>query len=147
MTTAFRSLIEWFERVDRRNAGLAIALSLVPAWYLSWLLADFGLRGIGFVVGWIAVSWVLVSREWPRALGIAWLRILAGLLLLTPIFLVIPFVLNAGRFGIGKLAGFVLTESNLIAIVVFALLAAVPAVIAHWLAHTDATPGGMIRYV
>lgn len=142
MTTVHRSLIERFEQVDRREAGLALALSLVPAWYLSWLLADVGLRWIGFVLGWTAVSWVLVSREWPRELGIAWLRILAGLLLLTPIFLVIPFVLNAGRFGVGKLAGFVLTESNLITIVVFALLAAVPAGIAQWLARQDDAEGG-----
>lgn len=142
MTTDDRSLVERIVQVDRRRAGPAIVLSLVPGWYLSWLLADFGLRGIGFVFGWVAVSWVLVSREWPWGLGIAWLRILAGLLLLTPIFLVFPFVLNAGRFGVGQLAGFVLTESNLITLVIFALLAAVPAGIAEWLTRQDAAPGG-----
>lgn len=141
MTTADRPLRERIRRLDPRTGGLALVTAVVPAWYLSWLLADFGLRGVGFLLGWIGASWVLVNRNPPRELGITWLRIIAGLLLLTPVFLVLPFVMNAGRFGVGNLAGFVLTESNLITILVFALLAAIPAGIAQWLARTDVGSG------
>jgi len=141
MTTADRSLRERIRRLDPMIGGLALVTAVVPAWYLSWLLADFGLRGVGFLLGWIGVSWVLANRNPPRELGITWLRIIAGLLLLTPVFLVLPFVMNADRFGVGNLAGFVLTESNLITILVFALLAAIPAGIAQWLARIDVGSG------
>ena len=141
MTTAGRSLRDRVDQLDAKTAVLAVVLGIVPAWYVSWLLADFSLRGVGFALGWIAASWVLVDRTWPRDVGIAWLRLLAGLVLLTPIFLELPFILNAGRFGIGTVADFVLTESNLITVVVFAILAAVPAGIARWLAHSDIGTG------
>ncbi len=124
-----------FRRMDLRRTVIAATLAVVPAAYLSWLLADFGGRGIGFIVGMAGVTGILLRRGGHKTVAIPWLRTMAVLLLMTPGFLVLPFVVNAGRFGIGSLGGFVLTESELVTVAVFALLAAVPAGIAQWLAR------------
>lgn len=142
MTIPERSVVTELWDLDRHRLALATGLGLLSAAYLSWLVADLGLRWVGFVLGWVGVGWYLTRRTDRRDLVVAWLRIDAVLLLLTPLFLNLPFLLNAARFDIGNVSGFVLTASDLVALLLFGLLAAVTAGIGYWLDRSNSGTSG-----
>lgn len=131
------SLFDRLGRLDRRRTATAAMLAFVPAVYLSWLLADFGLRTPGFILGAVAFTWFLLRRAESGSMGPPVLRLLAGLILVTPVFLVLPFLLNAGRFGVGHLDQFVLTEAELVTVIVFVVIAAIPVAIARWVDRAE----------
>lgn len=95
--------------------------------YAAWLTADFGVSTLVFVVAAVGSAYVLYRRSdgWD-ALAVA-CYLFAAFLALTPVFLNLPYVVDGGRYGIGSLAPFVFSLANLVVLVVFLLLAAVPA--------------------
>lgn len=105
-------------------------ISVVLGWYAGWITADFGLRIPAFIgVALVAVVWLYRQRDGWVALSQG-LYFLAALLVLTPIVFNLAFVLDAGRYDISDVTGFVLTISDLMFVLVFAVLALIPAGIA-----------------
>lgn len=118
----------------RTVAGMVVAAALLGD-VAGWLLADFGLRTPAFVGVALGSSLWLYRQPNGRAAAVRALSALAVLLALTPLFLNLPFVLAADRYGIGNPAAFVLRTADLVALVVFLAMAAVPAAAAWWLAR------------
>lgn len=126
-----------------RTIVTIVAWAAVLGWYLSWLTADFGLRFPAFLLGTTGMAVVLYRQPTRRYVTVVSLYALAGLLVLTPVFMNLYFLLSAGEFGISNTAAFVVGLSDLIFLVAFAVLAAIPAVLARRLtpgSDTEADP-------
>lgn len=125
-----------FEHTHGARAALtAIAWAAVIAWYVGWLVADLGPRGPAFILA-LAIAWYLLyAQPTRRAMTVRGLAALAVLLGATPVFLNLPFLLSSGRYGVAAPWAFVARAADLVTLVVFLLLAAVPAGIARRLAR------------
>lgn len=125
-----------FEHTHGARAALTvIAWAAVLAWYVGWLVADLGLRGPAFLIA-LAVAWYLLyAQPTRRAMTVRGLAALAVLLAVTPVFLDLPFLLAASRYGVATPWAFVARAADLVMLVVFLLLAAIPAGIARRLAR------------
>lgn len=127
---------EWYERLGITHShtpagtiGIGV-ISVILGWYAGWITADLGFRIPTFIgVAIVAVVWLYRQHNGWAALSQG-LYLLSALLVLTPIIFNLAFVLDAGRYGISDVAGFVLTISDLVFVLVFAVLAAIPAGIA-----------------
>lgn len=117
-------------RHDRATAALVLAGSLVLAWYGSWLTADLGLGTPTFVVVAAVAAYGLYRQPSRRDVLVVGLYALAALLVATPVFLNLPFLLSAGAYDVANPTAFTMRLADLILLVVFVLLAGVPAVVA-----------------
>ena len=103
-----------------------VAWAGVLGWYLSWLTADFGLRLTAFSLGVVGMALILYRQPDRRRITVVSLYALAALLVLTPVFMNLYYLLHAGAFGVANPAAFVFGLSDLIFLVVFAILAVIP---------------------
>lgn len=117
------------------TTGLVVVLAALLAWYASWLTADVGLGTVAFVLVAVVAAYGLYRQPTRRGVLVAGLAALAVLLVATPLFLNLPFALAAGAYGIEDAAAFTLTQADLVFVVAFVVLAAVPGGIAWWLSR------------
>jgi hypothetical protein len=124
---------------DVETDPTAVVTALVGAGllglYAAWIAADFLPRWftVGLVV--LGAGYGLLRQETPRPRLQNALYVLAGLLLLTPVFLVLPDAVNADAFGVGVLS-IVFTTMNVVVFLAFALVAALVAGAAYQAGET-----------
>lgn len=118
---------------DRVTTALVVVFAALLGVVASWVVADFGVRFPAFLVGSVAVGYLLYGRESRRAVLAGGLYMLAALVALTPIVSEIHVLTVAGMRGVGDPWQHVLTVSDLLLVVVFFLVAAVPALAAFLL--------------
>lgn len=113
------------------TTGLVVVLALICGLYAAWLLADFGLRWPALVVVFLLGGVRFYGR--PTRVGVlaAGLYTLAVFIAVTPVILDLAFVLAADSYGVANPWSFVLTMADLLFLVVFVLLALIPAGIAY----------------
>lgn len=123
-----------FSIEHRHSAGttaLAVVLALVCGFYAAWLLADFGLRLPALIVVALASGVFFYARPTRAGVVSTGLYTLAVFIALTPVVLDLAFVLAADQHGIENPWPFVLSLADLLFLVVFVLLALIPAGIAY----------------
>lgn len=117
-------------RVEHRHTpgttALVVLLAVALAWYASWLTADLGLGTIAFVLVAVVAAYALYRQPTRRGVLVVGLYALAVVLLVTPIFLNLPFLLAAGSYDVSNPTAFTMRLSDVIFVVLFAILAAVP---------------------
>ncbi|PSQ16516.1 hypothetical protein BRD00_11035 [Halobacteriales archaeon QS_8_69_26] len=107
----------------------AVVLGFAAAWAVGsgWLLADLRLRTPAFVVAALGGAYLLYDRPTRRDVVIRGLYGLAMLVLATPVVLSASlFVLPHGTGAVTNPWALSLTVGDLVVLVAFALLAAVP---------------------
>lgn len=130
---------EWLDRlgVTHRHDPLTTSVVFVAALllgnYAGWLLADLDVGFVAFAVGSLVATWVLYKQPSRRAVVVRAFRALAVLLVLTPIAIDLTFLVRAFEYGLANPLSFVTTPADLLYLVVFAVLAAVPWGLARWL--------------
>jgi len=114
-------------------ARAAVASVFLGA-YASWITADLLPRAMTFVFVTVGVGGMLY-RQWTEAgdesgsagVGLAYAGyVFAGLLLLTPLMMILPDVVYADAYG-GSVVGVFLMTMNIVYFVFFGVLAAVVA--------------------
>jgi hypothetical protein len=128
-----RSLRAWL-RVDHRHApattGVVLLFAALHAWYASWLAADLRLGTVAFVVVGVCSAYGLYRQPNRRSVVVVGLYVLAALLVASPVFMNLPFVLSAAAYGVSNPLAFTLGLADLLFLLVFGLLATVPALLA-----------------
>lgn len=121
-----------FEHVhDYPTRAIVLGFAVVWSVYAAWLLADLRLRTPAFVLVAVAGTYALYSRPTRRDVVIRGLYGLALFLLATPVVLSLSlFVLPHGTGAISNPWAVSLTTGDLVFLVAFGLMAAVPAGIA-----------------
>jgi hypothetical protein len=118
--------------VDHRHpvgtTALVAGFALLLGWYVSWLLADFGLRIPALLLLPALTGYGLYRRPDRAAVATAGLGSLAVALAVTPVLLNLSFLLSAGQYGVSNPWPFVLKGADLVVFGAFLLLGAVPAV-------------------
>lgn len=104
-----------------------VALASALGGYVAWLTADYGANTLVFLVAAVGSAYVLYLRAdgW-NALAVA-CYLFAAFVALTPVFLNLAYVVHGGQYGIGPLVPFVFSLANLVVLVVFVVLALIPA--------------------
>lgn len=110
-------------------AGVAVGAVLLGA-YAAWIAADLLARPLAFLVVAAGAGYVLAGKPDRRSQAVYAGYVLAGLLLLTPVLMVLPDALSGGTYGPGAL-GMVLLVGNLLLLVLFAIPATVVAYVAY----------------
>lgn len=143
-TAAGRDLLEraWdrafgFEHShDHRTKTLVLAFAVLLAVYASWLLADLRLRTPAFLLVAVGTTYLLYARPTRLAVLIRGLYAVALALLATPVVLSLStFVLPHGRGAVTDPWALSMTVGDLAFLVVFGLIAAIPAGIAFGLGY------------
>lgn len=107
----------------------AVASSLFLGAYAAWITADFIPRAVTFVFVTLGVAGTLYRQRKRRDTegkgpGLAYAGyVLSGLLLLTPVMMILPDALSAGVYGVGAFE-IVFMTMNVVYFVVFSVLAA-----------------------
>jgi hypothetical protein len=126
-------------RVDHRHppetTAVVLAMAVLLAWYASWLTADLGLGTVAFALVATVGAYGLYRQPGRRSVVVVGLYALAGLVASTPVFLNLPFLLSAGAYGVSNPTAFTMRLSDFVFVVVFGVLAAVPAVTGWWLSR------------
>lgn len=111
---------------DATTAAVALGGAALLGAYAAWVAADFLPRWLTFGLVALVAGYRLFDQPTHRARARYAAYVLAGLLLLTPVLVVLPDALHADRMGVGTLR-LVATTANAILFAVFALLAALVA--------------------
>lgn len=128
-----------FPLFDHTHDALTTLVVVVFAALLGlvagWVAADFGVRFVAFVVGAVGTGYLLYGQPTRRAVLAAGLYSLAGLLALAPI------VYELGTVAaVSDPLAHVLSLSDLLVVLLFWLLAAVPAIVAYRIATGPFVP-------
>ena len=116
---------------DTGTTALVAAFAVALGWYAGWLTADLGLRWVALVAG-IAVAGVWLYRRQSRArVAATGCYVLAALVLLTPVALDATLLLGT---DLADPWPFVLSTASLVYLLVFAILALIPASIGYLVA-------------
>lgn len=121
-------------RHPRGTTAVVLALAVLLAWYASWLAADLGLGTVAFVLVAAGAAYGLYRQPTRSRVLAVGLYALAAMLALTPVFMNLPFLLSAGSYGVPDATAFTVRLADAIFLVVFLVLAAVPAAAARRLA-------------
>ena len=117
-------------RVDHRHSRVTttvvLAIAVALAWYASWLTADLGLGTVTFVLVAAVAAYGLYRQPSRRAVLVVGLYVLAALLVVTPLFMNLPFMLAAGTYDVSNAPAFTMRLADVVFLVVFVVLAAVP---------------------
>lgn len=116
---------------DALTTAMVVGFAAVLGLYASWMVADFGVRFPAFLVTAVALGYLLYGQATRRTVLAGGLYSLAGLLVLTPVVYELSFVAESGRPGVGSPWQHVLSTADLLLVVVFLVLAAVPALVAY----------------
>lgn len=118
---------------SRGTAAVVAGFALVHGAFVAWLLGDL-LPGLaGFLLGAAVGAYLLYARPTRRGVVARGCYGLAALLVLTPVALEATFLVAAAGAGVADPWAFVLSPVTVLYLVVFALLAAVPAGVGYLL--------------
>lgn len=112
------------------NAAATVAGAVPLALYATWIAADLLARWFVFPVVAVGAGYALSVRPTVREQASYACYALAGLLAVTPVFVVLPDVLSAGEYGTST-SSLLFTLGNLFLVVLFALLAALVAYVGY----------------
>ena len=117
--------------------GFLVRATLVSVFlgaYAAWITADLLPRGIPFVFVAVGVGGVLYRQRTQTeegSVGLAYAGyVFAGLLVLTPVMMVLPDAVFADAYG-GSVLGVFLMTMNLVYLAVFGLFGAVVAYVSY----------------
>jgi hypothetical protein len=133
---ALRDALAVEHRHSRTTTAIVLALAVLLAWYASWLAADLGLGTVAFVLVAAVGAYCLYRQPTRSRVLAAALYALAAMLALTPVFMNLPFHLDAGAYGVENATAFTVRLADAIVLVVFLVLAAVPVAAARRLARS-----------
>ena len=111
----------------------AVAASLLLGAYAAWITAAYVPRAVAFVFVAVGVGGTLYrqKRRDDGGLGLAYAGyVLSGLLVLTPVMMVLPDAASAGEYGVGAFE-LVFMTMNVVLLFVFAVPAAVVAYLSY----------------
>lgn len=129
MTVAERSPVGETDLEPTRVAGAVLGATLLGM-YAAWIAADFLARPLTFLVVAGGAGYVLAGKPDARSQAVYGGYVLAGLLVLTPILMVLPDVLSGSTYGPGAL-GMALLVGNVLLFVLFAIPAVAVAYVAY----------------
>lgn len=112
--------------VDPAVVAASLGYAAVLGAYASWIAADLLPRWLVLGLSIAGVGYLLYGRQTVRGRRAYAAYVLAGLLVLTPVLLVLPDAIYADRMGVGAL-WLVVTTTNALLFVVFAAVAALVA--------------------
>lgn len=116
--------------VDVANVVVSVGAAAVSGLYAAWIAAGLLSRWFVFPLVTATVGYVLYAKTDGHE-TVAWAcYVLAGLVAVTPVFVVLPDVLAADRYGVSAWA-LAVTIGNLILLVFFAIPAAVLAYVGY----------------
>lgn len=116
-----------------RDLALVAVVAIVVGYYGAWLAGDYIGRLTGLVVFGVVAAYLLVQQPTSRAVVAGGLYLLAGLVVVTPVFLNLP-VVTGRHAGISAPTQLVFHPGVYVFSLVFVVLAAVLAGIGYWLA-------------
>lgn len=105
--------------------GFAAAIGLLA----GWIVADFGVRSLGFLVGAVGTGYLLYRQPTRRAIVAAGLYSIAGLVAAIPVVYELGLAAN-----VDDPLRHVLSVTDLLFVLAFWLLAAIPALVGYRLA-------------
>jgi len=123
-------------RHSRETTAIVLAEALALALYASWLTADLGLGTVTFVLVAVVAAYALYRQPSRRGILVVGLYVLAAFLVVTPVFLNLPFLLAAGSYDVSNPTAFTMRLSDVLFLVLFVILAAVPGGLA-WRLSTE----------
>jgi hypothetical protein len=112
---------------------VAVAASLLLGAYAAWITAAYVPRAVAFVFVAVGVGGTLYrqKRRDDGGPGLAYAGyVLSGLLVLTPVMMVLPDAASAGEYGVGVFEILFMTM-NIVYFVVFGVLGAVVAYLSY----------------
>jgi len=116
--------------LDRTDIAISTAGAVALAVYSSWMAADFLPRWVVFAIVVLGSGYLLLAQT-DRGSRIGYTAYaLTGLLVVTPLVLVLPDVVYADTFGVSVLS-LVFTTANLLVFLVFLLLGGVVAGVSY----------------
>lgn len=116
-----------------RDLALVALAAIVVGYYGAWLAGDYVGRLAGLVVFGVVAAYLLVQQPTGRAVVVRGLYLLAGLVVVTPVFLNLP-VLTGRHAGISAPAQLVFHPGVYVFSLVFVGLAGILAGAGYWLA-------------
>lgn len=114
------------------TVALVVVFALLLGVAASWLLADLGLRLPALLAGWLGGGYWLYRKPDRRAVAVSGLYAVAALVALVPVAMNVTALAVAGGHGF-RAGPFALSVVDVVLLVVFLLLAAVPAGLGRWL--------------
>lgn len=115
-------------------AGAIVAAGLLGI-YAAWIAADILPRWLTAALVLVGGGYGLLRQETRRARLQNVLYAVAGLLLLTPVLMILPDAIQADAFGVGVLS-IVFMTANIVLFVVFGVVAALVAGVARKVGET-----------
>lgn len=115
---------------DTTAVAATVVGGLVLGLYASWMAADLVARWLVFLVVALGAGYALFDQPAVRAQVAYGCYVLAGLVLLTPVLMILPDVLSGSVYGVGAV-GMAAQLANLILLAVFGLLAAIVAYVGY----------------
>lgn len=116
---------------DAVTTGVVVAFAALLGAYASWMTADLGVRFVAFAAAALGVGYLLYSEPTRRTVVASGLYALATFVAATP-FVYELSVLLSGRFvAAGSPLRHVLTATDLLFVLLFLVVAAVPALVAY----------------
>lgn len=115
-------------------AGAIVAAGLLGM-YAAWIAADILPRWLTAALVLVGGGYGLLRQETRRARLQNVLYAVAGLLLLTPVLMILPDAIQADAFGVGVLS-IVFMTANVVLFVVFGVVAALVAGVARKVGET-----------
>lgn len=112
---------------DAATTALVVAWGAVLGGVASWVVADFGVRFPAFAVATLGVGYLLYGRRTRRGVLAGGFYMLAALVALAPVVSELHVLTVAGMPGVGSPWRHLLSVADLLFVVVFLVVAAVPA--------------------
>lgn len=143
-STATEGLVE--NRHDTATNALVVAFAALFGLYGSWMLADFVPRVVGFALPALVGGWVCYGRTDRGSVAAAGCYGLAMLVVLTPFAVQIPYLLDGGMVSNGGALS-LLQPMDLVFLLLFLVIAAVPALVGFYLnnrGHVRERVGGAV---
>ncbi|WP_255196262.1 hypothetical protein [Halorarius litoreus] len=111
---------------DTVTTGVVVVSAAILGFYTSWMTADFRLRTPAFVVAALALGYLLYAQDSRRGVVAGALYSLAALVVLTPLLYELTILLRAANP-----LQHVLSVTDLVFVLLFWVVAAVPALVAY----------------
>lgn len=110
--------------LDAGHVAAILAGAILLALYATWVTADLLARWLVFPLVALAAGYALSRRPTTRGKAIYVCTVLAGLLVLTPVFVLLPDVLSAGEYGVSP-SSMVFTAGALFLVILYGIPAAI----------------------
>lgn len=114
---------------DSGTTAIVVAFAAVVGFLAGWIVADFGVRFLGFLVGSVGSGYLLYGQPSRRAVAVAGFYSLAALLAAAPFAYELVTVLN-----VEAPLRHLLSVADLLVFLIFWMLAAIPAIVGYRIA-------------